>query len=85
MGTKHTLCKLMLSLSKYHCISTNILRFVERKLKEDENFNYMSLVKGDKDRKDNLKFWDDDLCRNKPHTFDIILAVSDREFLRFHF
>lgn len=48
---------------------------MEEKLKDDEHFDYEGLVKGDKARQEKLKFWTNELCKKKPHMFDIILAV----------
>lgn len=56
-------------------------RFVEETLKDDKNFDYAGLVSDDDGRKDRLRFWNDELCRKKPHTFDIVLAVSGLAFL----
>ena len=46
-------------------------------MKESESFNAPSIVRNDETRKDRLRYWNDDLCHRRPHTFDIVIAVSD--------
>lgn len=54
----------------------NYTVWVEETLKDHDKFDYQGLVKKDESRSDRLKFWTEDLCHRKPHTFDIVLAVS---------
>lgn len=49
--------------------------FVEDTLKDAEQFDASSLTSSDSSRKDRLKYWNNDLCRRRPHTFDIVVAV----------
>jgi NAD+ kinase len=47
---------------------------VEQTLKDNHIFNAKDLL--DKDRfKGRLKFWTNEMCAQRPQTFDIVLAV----------
>ncbi|PNS19367.1 hypothetical protein CAC42_2544 [Sphaceloma murrayae] len=50
--------------------------WVEHTLKDKPAFDEKGLLSVDESRIDRLKYWDDDLCRRKPQTFDIGLALG---------
>ena len=50
--------------------------YVEHTLRESKAFDAQSFLDKDASCKDRLKYWDNDLCKNEPHLFDIIVAVS---------
>lgn len=50
--------------------------WVEDKLEDHPKFDSKSLVSGDNDFETRLKYWDNELCRRRPNTFDIVLGVS---------
>lgn len=52
--------------------------YVEHTLRENKVFDAPGLIKDESSYKERLKYWDNDLCKNEPHTFDIIVAVSTR-------
>jgi NAD+ kinase len=51
--------------------------WVEDKLEEDSKFDVKRLLaSGDKSWESRLKYWDNNLCAQRPNTFDIVLGVS---------
>ena len=44
-------------------------------MKESESFNAQSIHRDDPSRKTRLRYWNNDLCHRRPHTFDIVIAV----------
>lgn len=44
-------------------------------MQDNDKFDYKGLVADNKSRNERLKFWDNELCRKKPHIFDIVIAV----------
>ncbi|KAF2148238.1 ATP-NAD kinase [Myriangium duriaei CBS 260.36] len=50
--------------------------WVEHTLKDDATFDAKGLIEKDESRRDRLRYWTDELCRQKPHTFDIALALG---------
>ncbi|PSK43110.1 hypothetical protein B9Z65_7064 [Elsinoe australis] len=50
--------------------------WVEHTLEEKPAFDAKGLLAADESRKDRLKYWDNELCRRKPQTFDIGLALG---------
>lgn len=52
--------------------------WVEDTMKEHKNFDAQGLLATDKAFEGRLKYWDNELCRKKPSTFDIVLGVSIR-------
>ena len=50
--------------------------WVEHTLRGKKAFDAASITAKDPSYKERLKYWDDELCANEPHTFDIIVAVS---------
>jgi len=50
-------------------------RWIEDTLKDNDAFDVKGLIEADPARKERLKFWNNELCRKKPHTFDIVVAV----------
>ncbi|PIA99485.1 putative kinase [Cercospora beticola] len=50
--------------------------WVEDTLKDNKAFDTEGLCKQDESYKDRLKFWTNELCRKKPHLFEICLALG---------
>ncbi|KAF2225699.1 ATP-NAD kinase-like domain-containing protein [Elsinoe ampelina] len=71
--TKEMACWL---LDRKNQSGTAYIVWVEHKLKDDPAFDEAGLLKVDDTRKDRLRYWDDELCRRKPQTFDIGLALG---------
>lgn len=55
---------------------TDVGRWVEDTLRNDQSFNAKGLIQGDKSRESRLQYWNNELCRRRPHSFDIVVAVS---------
>jgi hypothetical protein len=49
--------------------------YVEETLSENKLFDAEGLLKKNSGYEGRLKFWTNELCAEKPHTFDIVLAV----------
>lgn len=52
----------------------NYTVYVEDTLKEHPHFDAPGLIK-QQSCGNRLKYWDNELCRREPHTFDIVVAV----------
>ncbi|KAL1302918.1 hypothetical protein AAFC00_003240 [Neodothiora populina] len=50
--------------------------WVEDTMKHNEAFDAPAIYKDDSSKKSRLRFWNDDLCRKRPHTFDIVVALG---------
>ena len=50
--------------------------WVEETLKDNKNFNADELCSQDESYKERLRFWNNELCRKKPHLFEICLALG---------
>jgi len=50
--------------------------WVEDTMRDNKTFDASSLTSQDETYKDRLRYWTDELCRRKPHTFEIILALG---------
>jgi NAD+ kinase len=50
--------------------------YVEHTLEDNKIFDKKGLLEKDPSFDGRLKFWTDELCEQKPQTFDIVLAVS---------
>lgn len=50
--------------------------WVENTMQKNKAFDADSLLAQDASYRDRLKFWTNDLCAKKPHTFDICLALG---------
>lgn len=50
--------------------------WVEETMKENKTFDAQTVIADDESRKDRLKYWTNELCRKKPHTFEIIIALG---------
>lgn len=50
--------------------------WVEETMKENKTFNAEGVIAQDETYKDRLKYWTNELCRKKPHTFEICLALG---------
>lgn len=61
-----------------------VVRYVEETMKENTIFDAQGLLDADESRNDRLKFWTNELCKKKPHTFDIAVAVSLLQSTNFH-
>lgn len=49
--------------------------YVEQTLKDNSKFDAKGLMAKHEACKDRLKFWTNEDCAKRPHTFDIVLAV----------
>lgn len=52
------------------------LVWVEDTMKENPIFDAEGLVKEDPSYGERLKYWDNELCRRRPHTFDFIVTLG---------
>lgn len=50
--------------------------YVEHTLEDNKIFDAKGLIEKNPSYEGRLKFWTDELCEQKPQTFDIVLAVS---------
>jgi len=50
-------------------------RYVEKTLETNHKFNAHGLVAEDPSYEGRLKYWTDDLCATRPHTFDFVVTV----------
>ncbi|KAK4553866.1 hypothetical protein LTR86_009041 [Recurvomyces mirabilis] len=50
--------------------------WVEETMKENATFDAEGIVGQDESYRDRLKYWTNELCRRKPHTFEICLALG---------
>lgn len=48
-------------------------------MEQSETFDAEGLLKENPDFQGRLKFWNNEICREQPQTFDIVLAVSHSE------
>lgn len=67
--TRETVDWLLTKNSKYKV-------YVEETLENNKLFDAKDLLKKHPEYEGRLKFWTNELCHNKPQTFDIALAVS---------
>jgi NAD+ kinase len=49
--------------------------YVEQTLEDNKTFDAAGLLEKDPSYKERLKYWTNELCAQKPQTFDIVLAV----------
>lgn len=49
--------------------------YVEHTMKDNKVFDADGLTKDNATYKERLRYWGNEICRNEPHTFDIIVAV----------
>ncbi len=50
-------------------------RYVENVLQENQIFDAKGLLEKDASYHSRLRFWTNELCEQKPQTFDIVIAV----------
>ncbi len=50
-------------------------RYVEKTLQTNSKFDAQGLVAEDPSYEDRLKYWTNELCATRPHTFDIVVTV----------
>lgn len=50
--------------------------WVENTMERNKSFNAQEIVSKDPSYKDRLKFWTNELCRKRPHTFEICIALG---------
>lgn len=50
--------------------------WIENTMKSNKAFDAEGLVAKDSSYKDRLRYWDNELCAKKPHTFEICLALG---------
>lgn len=51
-------------------------RWVEDTLQKNKSFDAEGLVAQDPSYKDRLRYWNNEMCAKKPHTFEICVAVG---------
>ena len=61
-------------LSKYGGMLT-LSRYVEKTLENNRKFDAKGLLSQDTSREGRLKYWTNELCAKRPHTFDVVLTV----------
>lgn len=54
----------------------NMCRWVEDTLQKNKSFDAEGLVAQDPSYKDRLRYWNNEMCAKKPHTFEICVAVG---------
>jgi NAD+ kinase len=52
--------------------------YIEHTMEDDKNFDAAALLETNPSYQGRLKYWNNELCAQKPLTFDIVLAVSHR-------
>jgi NAD+ kinase len=55
---------------------------VEHTLEDNKAFDAQGLLENNPTYKGRLKFWTNELCAQKPQTFDIVLAVRTQALAR---
>lgn len=50
--------------------------YVENTMKDNEAFDAPSILKEDPTYEKRLKYWDNDLARTRPHTFDFVISLG---------
>nr|POF14099.1 nad(+) kinase [Quercus suber] len=50
--------------------------WVEETMKDNKTFDAQGIVSQDESYQDRLKYWTNELCKKKPHTFEICLALG---------
>lgn len=50
--------------------------WVENTMRDNKTFNAEGILSKDPSYKDRLKYWTNELCKKKPHTFEICLALG---------
>lgn len=50
-------------------------RYVEKTLETNHKFNAHDLVAEDPSYEGRLKYWTNELCEKRPHTFDFVVTV----------
>jgi hypothetical protein len=66
------------SCSRKHPRCVKLIRhsYVEHTMEDSKSFDAAGLLEKDASYQGRLKYWNDELCAQKPLTFDIVLAVS---------
>lgn len=57
-------------------------RYVEHTLQEKRDFDAQGILSQDESYKDRLRYWTNEMCKEEPDAFDIILAVSNLYWAR---
>jgi NAD+ kinase len=55
--------------------------YVESTMEDNKIFDTAGLLQKNPQYRSRLKFWTNELCANKPQTFDIVLAVRQIAFM----
>ncbi|KAK3984792.1 NAD(+) kinase [Cladorrhinum sp. PSN332] len=50
--------------------------YVDRELKDNRRFDAKSIVEGAGNGEKRLKYWDEEICRARPHTFDLVITLG---------
>lgn len=53
-----------------------VCRYVEQTLEHNRTFDAKSLLAEDPSYKGRLKYWTNELCATRPHTFDFVVTVG---------
>jgi hypothetical protein len=56
-------------------IGTDQNSYVEKTMEDNKTFDAAGLLKKNPSYEGRLKYWTNELCAQKPQTFDIVLAV----------
>jgi NAD+ kinase len=71
---KATKCMLRL-MGISQSIESNQNSYVEKTMEDNKTFDAAGLLKKNPSYEGRLKYWTNELCAEKPQTFDIVLAV----------
>lgn len=63
------------------CIRLMWCSYVENTLEDNHIFDAKSIVAQDASREGRLKYWDNELCKRHPLTFDFVVTVLIHTFL----
>ncbi|KAK4226882.1 NAD(+) kinase [Podospora fimiseda] len=50
--------------------------YVDKDLKDSKKFDAKSIVEGVEDGEKRLRYWDEEMCRVRPHTFDFVITLG---------
>lgn len=50
--------------------------WAESTLKNNEKFDAKGLIAGDESKQERLRWWNDEICHKRPHTFDVVVALG---------
>ncbi|KAK4163536.1 NAD(+) kinase [Cladorrhinum sp. PSN259] len=50
--------------------------YVDKELKDNKRFNAKSIIEGVEDGGKRLKYWNEEMCKARPHTFDFVITLG---------